>query len=119
MYRALEQVKDGRARRGVRYSVAFVLTLILLGKLVGEVKLSGIAQWVRLRKEWVKQHLGLERDELPCAGTYTYVLEHVDARSGDGGGAGLFDATAFPQAEPDRDAARVARASRADATSGR
>ncbi len=79
LYRALEQVKDGRARRGVRYSVAFVLTLILLGKLVGEVKLSGIAQWVRLRKEWVKQHLGLERDTLPCAGTYTYVLEHVDA----------------------------------------
>lgn len=53
-------------RRGVRYSVAFVLTLILLGKLVGEVKLNGIVQWMRLRKEWVKQHLGLERDELPC-----------------------------------------------------
>jgi predicted transposase YbfD/YdcC len=34
---------------------------------------------VRLRREWVKQHLGLERDSLPCAGTYTYVLEHVDA----------------------------------------
>jgi hypothetical protein len=32
-----------------------------------------------LRKEWVKQHLGLERDTLPCAGPYTYVLEHVDA----------------------------------------
>lgn len=79
LYRALEQVKDGRDRRGVRYSAAFVLTLILLGKLVGEVKLSGIAQWVRLRKEWIKQHLGLERDSLPCAGTYTYVLEHVDA----------------------------------------
>jgi hypothetical protein len=67
--------------------VAFVLTLILLGKLVGEVKVSGIAHRVRLRKEWVKQHLGLERDTLPCAGTCTYVLEHVDARSGDGGGA--------------------------------
>ncbi len=34
---------------------------------------------MRLRKEWIKQHLGLERDSLPCAGTYTYVLEHVDA----------------------------------------
>jgi hypothetical protein len=33
---------------------------------------------VRLRKDWIKQHLGLERDELPCAETYTYVLEHVD-----------------------------------------
>ncbi len=44
LYRALEQVTDGRDRRGVRYSVAFVLTLILLGKFVGEVKLSGIAK---------------------------------------------------------------------------
>jgi len=79
LYRALEQIGDGRKRRGVRYSVALVLTLLLLGKLVGEVKVSGIAQWMRLRKEWVKQQLGRERDDLPCAGTYTYVLEHVDA----------------------------------------
>jgi hypothetical protein len=34
---------------------------------------------VRLRKEWIKQHLWLERDTLACAGTYTYVLERVDA----------------------------------------
>jgi hypothetical protein len=44
LYRALEQVKDGRAKRGVRYSLAYVLTLILLGKVVGQVKLSGIAR---------------------------------------------------------------------------
>jgi hypothetical protein len=30
VYRALAQVSDGRHKRGVRYSVALVLTLILL-----------------------------------------------------------------------------------------
>jgi hypothetical protein len=29
VYRTLEQVSDGRHKRGVRYSVALVLTLIL------------------------------------------------------------------------------------------
>ena len=32
LYRALEQVQDGRHKRGVRYSVALVFTLIRLGK---------------------------------------------------------------------------------------
>jgi hypothetical protein len=44
LYRAFEQVKDGRDRGECETRVAFVLTLILLGKLVGEVKLSGIAK---------------------------------------------------------------------------
>jgi predicted transposase YbfD/YdcC len=79
LYRALETVTDGRARRGVRYSVALVLTLLLLGKLAGETKPSGIAHWARLRKGWLKERLGLTSDRLPCAATYTYVLERVDA----------------------------------------
>ena len=29
VYRVLETVQDGRARRGIRYPVAFVLTLLL------------------------------------------------------------------------------------------
>jgi hypothetical protein len=32
VYRALEQVKDGRHKRGGRYSVALIFTLILLAK---------------------------------------------------------------------------------------
>jgi hypothetical protein len=32
VYRAFEHVKDKRKKRGVRYSVALILTLILLGK---------------------------------------------------------------------------------------
>jgi hypothetical protein len=32
VYRALEQVQDGRHKRGVRSSVALIFTLILLGE---------------------------------------------------------------------------------------
>ena len=31
VYRVLEQIPDGRKKRGVRYSVAQILTLLLLG----------------------------------------------------------------------------------------
>ena len=44
LYRALEAVTDRRDKRGVRYSVALVLTLLRLWKLVGETKVSGIAR---------------------------------------------------------------------------
>ena len=47
LYRALEQVQDGRHKRGVRYSVALIFTLILLGKVAGMTTSLAIAEWVR------------------------------------------------------------------------
>ncbi len=47
VYRALEQVQDGRHKRGVRYSVALIFTLILLGKVAGMTTPLAIAEWVR------------------------------------------------------------------------
>ncbi len=51
LYRALEQVSDQRHKRGVRYPLALVLSLVVLGKLAGMTSLAGIAEWVRLRAE--------------------------------------------------------------------
>ena len=39
----LLRVKDGRKRRGIRYSLATVLTLLILAKLCGQNKVYGIA----------------------------------------------------------------------------
>jgi len=47
VYRAMEQIQDGRHKRGVRYSVALILTLILLGKVAGMTTPLAIAEWVR------------------------------------------------------------------------
>lgn len=79
VYRAFEQIEDRRHKRGVRYSVALILTLIVLGKLSGMTTLAGIAQWARLRAEWLSQVLPGTRKNFPCAATYSNVLRAVDA----------------------------------------
>lgn len=79
VYRALEHIEDGRHKRGVRYSVALILTLILLGKLAGMTTPAAIAEWVRLRASWLRQVLPITRQSFPCAATYSNVLQAVDA----------------------------------------
>jgi hypothetical protein len=79
VYRAFEQVQDGRHKRGVRYSVALILTLIVLAKLAGMTTPSGIAEWVRLRAGWLRRVLPGTRETFPCAATYSNVLRAVDA----------------------------------------
>lgn len=78
LYAVLAQVKDRRKARGKRYEAALVLTLLLLGKMSGESRLSGIAQWARLRMEWVRTHLPLPRASLPCGNTYHNVCDQID-----------------------------------------
>ena len=80
LYEALKQVKDGRKKRGCRYSLALLLTLLLLARLAGETELRAAAQWIRLRKGWIIEQLHLTRASLPCAGTYGYALERIDAQ---------------------------------------
>jgi hypothetical protein len=73
VYRAFEQIEDGRHQRGVRYRVALILPLIVLGKLAGMTSLAGIAEWVRLRAEWLAVLLPTTRKSFPCAATYSNV----------------------------------------------
>jgi hypothetical protein len=78
LYAVLAQVTDKRKRRGQRYETALVLTLMLLAKMSGQSRMSGIAQWARLRIEWVRAHLPLTRESLPCGNTYHNVCDHID-----------------------------------------
>lgn len=79
VYRAFEQIIDGRHKRGVRYRVEEILTLILLGKLAGMTTPAAIAEWVRHRAEQLKQFLPWKRASFPCASTYSNVLRTLDA----------------------------------------
>lgn len=79
VYHAFEQVTDGRQARGVRYSMALVLTLIVLGKVTGMTTLTAIAEWVRWRADWLRQVLPGTRQQFPCTATYSNVLRAVDA----------------------------------------
>jgi hypothetical protein len=85
VYAAFEKITDGRCKRGIRNPVALILTLIVLAKLMGEPKLSGVSQWVRLRGTWLNEVLHLRRTCWPAASTYTYVLERLDERGASHG----------------------------------
>ena len=78
LYAALQGVTDRRKRRGRRYPLALVLTLLVLAKLAGEQKLSGVAHWVRLRTDWLVTVFQLPRACLPCANTYAWISNQVD-----------------------------------------
>jgi predicted transposase YbfD/YdcC len=80
LYEALKQVKDGRKKRGCRYSLALILTLLLVARLAGETEIRGAAHWIRLRKNWIREHLPLSRPSVPCLGTYLYALGKIDAQ---------------------------------------
>src|SRR5437660_6736678 len=73
LYQAFEKVKDGRGRKGTRYPLAFILTLILLGKMAGETTIDGIIDWVDGRKEKIKQLLNWPKS-FPTNKTYTNAL---------------------------------------------
>jgi predicted transposase YbfD/YdcC len=79
VYQAFEQVRDGRHKRGVRYRVALILTLIVLAKLAGMTTPRAIAEWVRLRAGWLRKLVPVPRGSFPCAATYSNVLQALDA----------------------------------------
>lgn len=78
----LQRVKDGRKRRGLRYPLEIILALFILGKLCGENKVYGIADWVQQRSAYLIETLDLKvkRQRLPHHSTYRRVLsEEIDA----------------------------------------
>jgi predicted transposase YbfD/YdcC len=88
LWRRLAAVPDRRARRGRRYALPVLLVLIVLAKLSGEDRPSGIADWVAHRRARLAQALGLRLPRAPHHNTYRRVLaqavvpEELDAAIG-------------------------------------
>jgi predicted transposase YbfD/YdcC len=74
LYEYLDNLNDRRDPRGLRYPLAVALVFIILAKLAGEQEPRGIAQWVALRKDLLKEALQFERDTTPTAITYSRIL---------------------------------------------
>jgi predicted transposase YbfD/YdcC len=74
LYEHLESLTDRRDPRGVRYPLAVVLVLVILAKLAGQQETRGIAQWVELRKDLLKQALHFDRHTTPAAITFSRIL---------------------------------------------
>ena len=74
LWRRLAALGDRRQPRGKRYGLALVLLLVVLAKLSGEDRPSGIADWVRHRRELLAQALDLDLVRTPHHNTYRRIL---------------------------------------------
>jgi predicted transposase YbfD/YdcC len=77
VYARFQGLSDKRKRRGLRYSLALILLIIMLAKACGENHPSGIAEWAKHRTELLVDLLKLERKKLPHHSTYRRILSDV------------------------------------------
>lgn len=73
----LSQLTDPRDRRGKIYPLGMVLTLIILAKLAGEDKPSGITEWIRLRRDAFVSIFGCKHNRMPCLNIIRGILQEV------------------------------------------
>lgn len=71
----LQTLADARHRKGRRYALAPLLLLVILAKLGGEDRPSGIADWIAHRAERLRAALRLPWARMPHHNTYRRVLE--------------------------------------------
>ncbi len=76
-YGYLSKIEDTRKAKGKRYTLVSLLVLMLLAKLAGEDKPSGIAEWIGHRKElWVQYEI-LAQPKTASHMTYRRVLQEM------------------------------------------
>jgi predicted transposase YbfD/YdcC len=73
----LNQLTDTRDRRGKIYPLGMILTLVILAKLAGEDKPSGIAEWIRLRRAAFVQLFACKHQRMPCLNIIRWVLQTI------------------------------------------
>jgi predicted transposase YbfD/YdcC len=77
LWERLAGLADARHARGKRYPLALLLLLVVLAKLGGEDRPSGIADWVAHRAVALQAALGLRWRRMPQHNTYRRVLAHA------------------------------------------
>jgi predicted transposase YbfD/YdcC len=79
LYEICQQLVDGRAARGKRYTLAALLVLLVLAKLAGMKSLLGASDWIRDQQQRLCTSLQLSWKRMPCANTYKYALARLDS----------------------------------------
>ena len=65
----LQQMVDPRKARGKRYTLPFLLVVILLAKLAGEDTPKGMAEWLKLRRRQIVAAFKSNRESVPAYNT--------------------------------------------------
>jgi predicted transposase YbfD/YdcC len=77
LYEYLRKITDTRQAKGKRYSLATLLLVMILAKLCGEDKPSGICDWVGKRVRLLVEMKIIKRPQAPCHMTYRRVLQET------------------------------------------
>jgi predicted transposase YbfD/YdcC len=77
LYEYLRTITDTRQAKGKRYALATLLLIMVLAKLCGEDKPSGICDWVSKRVRLLREMKILRRPQAPCHMTYRRVLQTI------------------------------------------
>ncbi len=77
VYGRLLKLTDIRKARGKLYALEDVLMIIVLAKLCGEDRPTGIAEWAKNHQEELVKLLCWRRPALPSHSTYRRILAHV------------------------------------------
>ena len=75
LYEYQRKITDSRQAKGKRYSLATLLLVMILAKLCGEDKPSGIWDWVGKRVRWLVEMKIIKRPQAPCHMTYRRALQ--------------------------------------------
>lgn len=73
----LNQLTDKRKKRGKIYPLGMILTMVVLAKLSGEDKPSGITEWIRLRGDSFVELFQCKHRRMPCLNIIRWVLQHI------------------------------------------
>jgi len=77
LYAHFRTLADRRKPKGLRYELALILVLLVMAKICGEDRPSGIAEWAKHRAEMLVEMLRLKRKEMPHHSTYRRILAEV------------------------------------------
>ena len=74
VYEGLSRITDKRKARGKIYRIETILMIIVLAKLSGEDKASGIAEWGKHHGREIKELMQLKKPQMPSLNTYRRLL---------------------------------------------
>ena len=78
LYHYFQGLLDVRKKRGRRYNLSIILSLVVLAKLCGQDTPYGIADWAKNHKEWLCEVLSLKYSKMPHHSTYRRILANYE-----------------------------------------
>jgi predicted transposase YbfD/YdcC len=81
VYEGLSKITDKRKARGKIYRLETILMIIVLAKLSGEDKPTGIAEWGKHHGEELVKLMQLKKSQMPSVNTYRRILAEVASQA--------------------------------------